>query len=301
MQTWVVPQIVPIDDAADLRVSDYVGLTDPDLRRKRQRTADADGAYFIAEGMVVIRQLLRSPYRVRSLFLTPARLATLEPELVGLTAPVYVASQEVVNEVSGFHLHRGAIASAHRDPLPAAAALAAGGDLMVITEGLNDHENLGALFRNAAAFGADGVLLDPTSADPLYRRSVRVSVGQVLHVPFARVRPWPGGIALLREQGFEVLALTPSADAEDIARIDLRPRQALLLGAEGPGLSPAALGAADRRVRIPMAGAVDSLNVATAAALALHHLARLPRPGHGKARAGGPEAGGVERVPFGSP
>jgi len=269
-----VPEIVPIDDAADPRVSDYVGLTDPDLRRKRQRTGDS--GYFIAEGTVVIRQLLRSPYRVRSLFLTPARLATLEPELTGLAAPVYVASQEVVNAVSGFHLHRGAIASAHRDQLPAAAVLAACADLVVITEGLNDHENLGALFRNAAAFGAGGVLLDPTSADPLYRRSVRVSVGQVLHVPFARATPWPGGIALLQEQGFEVLALTPAADAEDIAGIDRRPRQALLLGAEGPGLSPAALGAADRRVRIPMAGAVDSLNVATAAAIALHHLARRP-------------------------
>lgn len=268
------PQIVGVEDAADPRVSDYVGLTDPDLRRKRQLTADADGSYFIAEDTVVIRQLLRSPYRVRSLFLTPPRLAMLEPHLAGLDAPVYVASQAVVNAVSGFHLHRGAIASAQRDPLPEASEVAASADLLVVTEGINDHENLGALFRNAAAFGAGGVLLDPTSADPLYRRSVRVSVGQVLHVPFARAIPWPGAIAALQEQGFEVLALTPSADAENLAAIDRRPRQALLVGAEGPGLSPAAQQAADRRVRIPMAGAVDSLNVATAAAVALHHLAR---------------------------
>ena len=269
-------EIVAIEDASDARVSDYVGLTDPDLRRKRQRSSDADGAYFIAEGTVVIRQLLRSPYRVRSLFLTPPRLAALAPHLGGLDAPVYVAAQDVVNAVSGFHLHRGAIASAHRDPLPAAGEVAAGADLLVVTEGLNDHENLGALFRNAAAFGAGGVLLDPTSADPLYRRSVRVSVGQVLHVPFARAIPWPGAIAALQEQGFEVLALTPAVDADDIGAIHRRPRQALLVGAEGTGLSTAALEAADRRVRIPMAGTVDSLNVATAAAVALHHLSRLP-------------------------
>ena len=269
------PEIVAIEEADDPRVSDYVGLTDPDLRRKRQLTANADGAYFIAEGTVVIRQLLRSPYRVRSLFLTQPRLAMLEPHLAGLEAPVYVATQAVVNAVSGFHLHRGAIASAHRDPLPEAAALAAVADLLVIGEGLNDHENLGALFRNAAAFGAGGVLLDPTSADPLYRRSVRVSVGQVLQVPFARAAPWPGAIAALQEQGFEVLALTPAADAEDLGAIERRPRQALLVGAEGPGLSPAAKQAADRRVRIPMVDTVDSLNVATAAALALNHLARL--------------------------
>lgn len=268
--------VIPVDDPADERVSDYVGLTDPDLRRRRQLSGNGDGGFFIAEGTVVIRQLLRSGYRVRSLLLTPTRLAMLEAAIEAVDAPVYLASQAVVNAVSGFHLHRGALASAHRDPLPDAVTLATGVDLLVVTEGLNDHENLGALFRNAAAFGVGAVLLDPTSADPLYRRSVRVSVGQVLRVPFARASPWPAALTRLRGLGFEVLALTPAPDAEDLRSVTRRPRQALLVGAEGPGLSADAQASSDRRVRITMADGVDSLNVATAAALALHHLARLP-------------------------
>ena len=270
--------IIPVEDPSDERVADYVGLTDPDLRRRRERPGGPDGGFFIAEGTAVIRHLLRSRYRARSLLLTPRRLAMLEADLAGVDVPVYVAPQEVVNAVSGFHLHRGAIASADRDPLPDCASLASGADLLVVTEGINDHENLGALFRNAAAFGADGVLLDPTSADPLYRRSVRVSMGQVLRVPFAPATPWPGAIGVLQALGFEVLALTPAPGAEDIGAVERRPRQALLVGAEGAGLSEAAQGLADRRVRIPMAAGVDSLNVATAAALALHRLARLPEP-----------------------
>ena len=266
--------VLPVDDPADERVADYVGLTDPDLRRRREQPGGADGGFFIAEGLTVIRQLLRSPYRVRSLLLTPRRLAALAVELEDLDAPVYVGPQEVVNAVSGFHLHRGALASAHRGTLPDAAALVAGADLVVVTEGINDHENLGALFRNAAAFGAGAVVLDATSADPLYRRSIRVSMGHVLHVPFARATAWPGVMDDLRQWGFEVLALTPSADAEDVADVTRRPRQALVVGAEGAGLSGAALAAADRQVRIPMAAGVDSLNVATAAAIALHHLSR---------------------------
>ena len=265
--------IVPVEDPADERVGDYVGLTDPDLRRRREQPGGADGGFFIAEGLVVIRHLLRSPYRVRSLLLTARRLEALAGDLDGLDTPVYVGSQEVVNAVSGFHLHRGALASAHREPLSDAACLAAGADLVVVTEGMNDHENLGALFRNAAGFGAGAVVLDPASADPLYRRSIRVSMGHVLRVPFARAARWPGVLDDLRELGFEVLALTPSADAEDLAAVEPRPRQALVVGAEGPGLSEAALAAAGRRVRIPMAAGVDSLNVATAAAVALHHLA----------------------------
>lgn len=265
--------IIPVDDPADARVADYVGLSDPELRRRREGSAGADGAFFIAEGTAVIRRLLGSTYRLRSLLLTPHRLDLLADDLASVEAPVYVASQEVVNAVSGFHLHRGALASAHRDPLPDPAALASAADLAVVAEGLNDHENLGALFRNAAAFGAGAVLLDPTSADPLYRRSVRVSVGQVLRVPFARAAPWPATLDRLRQLGFELLALTP-AGTDDLAAVPRRPRQAVLVGAEWHGLSPPALATAHRTVRIPMAAGVDSLNVATAAAVALHHLSR---------------------------
>jgi len=251
-----------------------VALNDPDLRRLRERSGGTAGGFFIAEGALVIRQLLASPYRPRALLLTPRRLDDLAGDLAGTSAPVYVGSPAVVNAISGFHLHRGALASADRMALAPVQDVVAGADLVVAAESVNDHENLGALFRNAAAFGAAAVLLDPTSADPLYRRSVRVSMGHVLRVPFTRAAPWPAALDRLRDEGFEVLALTPSADADDIASVSRQARQALLVGAEGTGLSAAALAASDRRVRIPMAPGVDSLNVATAAAVALHALSR---------------------------
>ena len=265
--------IVPVDDPGDPRVSDFVGLADPDLRRLRERSGGSDGGFFIAEGVRVIRQLLRSPYRVRSLLLAPRRLAALEAELATVDVPVYLAAQPVLDSISAFHLHRGALASADRRVLPGLGAVADADGLVVLVEGVNDHENLGALFRNAAAFGAAGVVLDPTSADPLYRRSVRVSLGHVLRVPFTVASPWPAAVGELQAFGFEVLALTPATDAEDLRGVERRWRQALLVGGEGPGLSPGAQAVADRRVRITMAPSVDSLNVATAAAVALHHLA----------------------------
>jgi tRNA G18 (ribose-2'-O)-methylase SpoU len=218
--------------------------------------------------------LLRSSYRIRSLLVTPARWAALEADVGDRDVEVFVGAAAVVNEVAGFPLHRGALASADRpSPLPAASVL--GGPLVVVTEGINDHENLGSLFRNAAAFGASAVLLDPTSCDPLYRRSIRVSMGHVLHVPFATMPALPSGLSVLRSAGYEVLALTPAAEAVDVATLSPDPgrRRALLVGAEGPGLTPATLADADLRVRIPMAPGVDSVNIATAAAIALHRLA----------------------------
>jgi tRNA G18 (ribose-2'-O)-methylase SpoU len=267
---------IVVDDPDDPRVADFVRLTDPDLRRMREQSGGEEGGFFIAEGALVVRQLLASSYRVRSLLLTPLRYEALGPALSDLDAPVYVAGQDVVDAVSGFPLHRGALASADRKPMVPIASLveASGAGVVVVTEGVNDHENLGALFRNAAAFGAGAVVLDPTSCDPLYRRSVRVSMGHVLHVPFTRATSWPGALAELQAFGFEVLALTPAADAVDVRRLPPPGgrRRALLVGAEGPGLSDAAVAAADVRVRIPMATGVDSLNVATAAAVALYEL-----------------------------
>jgi tRNA G18 (ribose-2'-O)-methylase SpoU len=181
-----------------------------------------------------------------------------------------------MTSVTGFHFHRGALAAAARRPPVGLDEATDGADLVVVVDGVNDNENLGGLFRNAAAFGAGAVVLDRTSADPLYRRCIRVSMGHALRLPFARVESAPEAIGRLRTAGFEVLALTPAPGADDIAGVALRPRQALVVGAEGPGLSGAALAAADRRVRIPMAAGVDSLNVATAAAVALSHLARTP-------------------------
>ena len=267
--------VVAVDDPHDLRLADYVALKDRDIRRLRAESGGAKGDWFIAEGPLVIRHLLHSRYTVRSLLVTARGLRALDDDLTRCDAPVYLAPQPLVEAIAGYKFHRGALAAADRGPLPDPAAVAARASLLVVVEGVNDHENLGALFRNAAAFGAGGVLLDPTSADPLYRRAVRVSMGHVLHVPYSRILAWPEGIAALGQLGYEVLALTPAPDAEDVGRVEQRPKQALLVGAEGPGLTAAALAVAHRRVRVPLAPGVDSLNVATAAAVVLHHLTRV--------------------------
>ncbi|HEX2042578.1 MAG TPA: RNA methyltransferase [Acidimicrobiales bacterium] len=262
---------VVVDDPSDERVADFVRLNDPAARRRLERAAGGAGL-FVAEGPAVVRHLLRSPYRVRSVLVTDRGLRALEADLAAAGAPVYRVTQAVMDAICGFHFHRGALAAADRRPLPPLADVAGRADSLLVVEGVNDHENLGALFRNAAAFGVDAVVLDPTAADPLYRRSVRVSMGHVLRMPFTRVADWPAGLARLRSLGFELLALTPAADARDVRTIGRRARRALLVGSEGAGLSARALAAADRRVRIAMAPGVDSLNVATAAALALHAL-----------------------------
>ncbi|HYT25574.1 MAG TPA: RNA methyltransferase, partial [Actinomycetota bacterium] len=185
-------------------------------------------------------------------------------------------SPAVLEAVTGFHVHRGALASVARPPLPDAPTLLAGACRLAVLEDVNNPTNLGALFRSAAALGMGGVLLSPGCADPLYRRAVRVSMGEVLAVPYARLAPWPAALAEVRAAGFELLALTPAAGAEPLDRVEVGPRDrvAVLLGAEGPGLTPAALAAAGRAVRIPMAAGVDSLNVAAAAAVAFWVLGR---------------------------
>ena len=267
----------PVDDPDDPRVADFFRLNDPELRRAVERPDGGGGAgdgFFVAEGALVIRQLLRSRYPVRAVLVTDQGLAALDDELAGIEAPVYRVSQALMTRVTGFHFHRGALASAERRPHPDLATVVDGADLVLMAEGVTDNENLGSLFRNAAAFGVGGVVLDATSADPLYRRSVRVSMGQVLRLPFTRTDSAVDAIVRLQALGFQVLALTPSATADAGRTVARRPGQVLLVGAEGPGLSEAALRAADRRLRIAMSGEVDSLNVATAAAVALHHLAR---------------------------
>jgi tRNA G18 (ribose-2'-O)-methylase SpoU len=224
--------------------------------------------------VLALRALVDSPYPIRAVLAAENRGAAAL-ELVGRRAPIYVLPADEVAELAGFNFHRGVLASAARMPLPAVETVASGtARRLALLEGVNDHENLGALFRNAAAFGVDGVLLDPTTADPLYRRSVRVSMGHVLQVPWTRIEPWPAALAALQAQGFVVAALTPAWDAEPLEALAAGPpeRLVLLLGAEGPGLSDAALAAADRQIRIPLAPGVDSLNVATAAAIAFHAL-----------------------------
>jgi tRNA G18 (ribose-2'-O)-methylase SpoU len=227
----------------------------------------------LAEGVPVVRRLLDSPYPMRAVLGVPARVQALAADLSEVDAPVYVASADTLATVVGFHLNRGVLASADRAPAPDLPELLGTARRLAVCEGVNDHENLGALFRNAAALGVDAVLLGDRCADPLYRRSVRVSMGHVLRIPFAPLTPWPDGLGLLRAAGFTVLALTPTEPSTPLGDLDPArlPRTALLLGAEGPGLTAAALSAADLRVRIPMAPGVDSVNIATAAAIAFHH------------------------------
>ena len=191
-------------------------------------------------------------------------------------APVYAADQDLLERLTGFHVHRGVLASFHRRPLLEAAEVLAGATRVTILEDVNNHTNVGAIFRGAAALGMEAVLLSPSCADPLYRRSVRVSMGEVFAVPYARLEPWPGGLAAVRAAGFTVLALTPADDARPIQDLTAaqRARPALLLGAEGAGLSPAAMAAADVRVVIPMQRGVDSLNVAAASAVAFWEIGR---------------------------
>lgn len=272
--------ITAVVDPDDPRVDDYRDLTTADRRPDRP----GGRGLVVAEGVVVVRRLLGSPYPVRSVLGVARRLDELAADLEGVEAPVYAVDASTMADVVGFHLNRGVLAVADRAPARHPLALARNAHCVAVLEGVNDHENLGSLFRNAAAFGVDAVLLGPRCADPLYRRSVRVSMGHVLRVPFAELAgPWPDALAGLRAAGLRVVALTPDPAAVPIGDAGLGPcRTALLLGAEGPGLTDVALAAADQRVRIEMAADVDSLNVATAAAVAFH-LAASSTPGSGAA------------------
>jgi len=259
-----------ITDPDDERIADYRALTDVELRTRWE----PPHGLFIAEGELVLRRALRAGYQPRS-FLVDAKRVDQLGDLAD-AGPAYAASQAVLEAVTGFHVHRGVLASFHRKPLPAASEVLATARRVAILEDVNNHTNIGAVYRGAAALGIDAVLLSPSCADPLYRRSVRVSMGEVFAVPYARLEPWPDGLAQVCAAGFTVLALTPAPDAVAIQRLtaEQRARAALLLGAEGAGLTPAAQAASHVRVVIPMRRGVDSLNVAAAAAVAFWELGR---------------------------
>ena len=270
-----------LDDPGDPRLVDYRDLTDTALRRR----VEPEGGLFIAEGDKVVRRALRAGYQVRSLLLAENRVDAVGPlvdDVAGIGAPVYVAAPAVLQTLTGFHVHRGVLAAVRRPRDHALDEVLGGVDgrpaprRVCVLEDLSNSSNLGAVFRSAAALGMDAVLLAPTCGDPLYRRSVRVSMGQVFALPYARVDPWPTGLARLGEHGFRLLALTPAEGSERLDELTFRPDEkvAVLFGAEGPGLSDEALAAADGRVRIPMAAAVDSLNVAAAAAVTFWVLGR---------------------------
>jgi len=262
-----VQRVQRVDDE---RLADYVGLTDVALRSRRE----PDLGLYLAESDKVIRRALDAGHRPRSLLLTDRWLEPLEPlveRVEAAGAPVYTGAPDVLEAITGFNVHRGAIASMHRPPLPDPEQLLADGRRVVVLEDVVDHTNVGAAFRSVAGLGADAVLVTPRCADPLYRRAVRVSMGTVFQVPWTRIDPWPGSVATLHELGFTVaaMALRPDAVPLDALAADPPQRLALVLGTEGDGLSPATVAAADLAVRIPMRGGVDSLNVAAATAVAM--------------------------------
>jgi tRNA G18 (ribose-2'-O)-methylase SpoU len=278
-QTGRVASMVPVSDAADPRLADYVRLTDVRLRS----SLEAPSGLFIAEGEKVIRRSISAGYQVRSILVTTDKAAAVAELAGSCAAPVYVVPPEVARGLTGYRVHRGALASMQRRPLPSVADVTGRARRIVVLEDIVDHANVGAIFRCAAALGFDAVVLAPRCADPLYRRAVRVSMGAVLAVPYARMEDWREGLAGLRAAGFRLLALTPAADAVPIGSVltGAGPtggglaagRLALLLGGEGDGLSARWREQADVRVRIPMTSGIDSLNVAAAAAIACYLLA----------------------------
>lgn len=264
--------IVRVSDPADERLRDYVGLTDVVLRRLSE---PADGLY-LAESAKVIARAIEAGHRPRSVLLQQKWLDELTPLLEPFDIPVFLAEPAVLEKVTGFVMHRGALASMHRPPLPAVADLLRDAHRVVVLEDIVDHTNVGAIFRAVAGLGADAVLITPRCADPYYRRAVRVSMGTVLQIPWTRLAEWPDGAHQLHEAGFRIAALALDDGAVDLAEFARHPpdRVALLLGTEGDGLSRAALDVADTVVTIPMARGVDSLNVAAASAVALWSLRR---------------------------
>ncbi|HOT55782.1 MAG TPA: RNA methyltransferase [Ornithinibacter sp.] len=268
----------PITDPQDPRLRDYVGLTDVALRR---RTEPERGLY-VAESEKVIRRALAAGHHPRSFLMGERWLTDLGDVVTAAEAngiPVFVGDPDVIEALTGFHLHRGALAAMQRPELPTVAHVLDGARRVLVLEDIVDHTNVGAVFRSAAALGVDAVLVTPRCADPLYRRAIRVSMGTVFQVPWTRIDPWPGGVSLLRDLGFTSAALALRDDSVGLDELAADPpdRLALILGTEGDGLSHRTLAEVDLTVRIPMLGGVDSLNVAAAGAVAAWAL-RVPAP-----------------------
>ena len=261
--------VVDVTDPADPRLDDFRDLNSVD----RRPDLPSGKGLVIAEGVLVVQRMLASRFTPRALLGTDRRLGELGADLHGVSAPYYRVEADVMAEVVGFHLNRGVLASASRAAELSVAHVLDGARTIAVLEGVNDHENLGSIFRNAAGLGVDAVVFGSGCADPLYRRAVRVSMGHALLVPFARAARWPADLHVLRDAGFRLLAMTPDEGAPRLAdAMDglADGKVAILVGAEGPGLQEHTMRASDVRVRIPMARGTDSLNVATAAALAFY-------------------------------
>lgn len=277
------PAVIDITDPADPRVDDFRDLNSVD----RRPDLPSGKGLVIAEGVLVVQRMLSSRFVPHALLGTERRRGELAGDLAGAAAPFYRASAEVMADVVGFHLNRGVLAAARRPPELPLTEVLDGARTIAVLEGVNDHENLGSIFRNAAGLGVDAVVFGAGCADPLYRRAVRVSMGHALLVPSARAQHWPDDLDTLRANGFRLLAMTPDPSAEPLPEVMRRwrgERVAVLVGAEGPGLTEKAMRASDARVRIPMARGTDSLNVATAAALAFYERVRRADGGDRTAR-----------------
>jgi tRNA G18 (ribose-2'-O)-methylase SpoU len=256
--------------SADPSAAEYAHVGDPEWLRAHD--------LFVAEGRLLVQRLLTSDrFTARSILLTPTAAGALGAALDGARCPVFVAPQSELRLLTGFDFHRGCLALAHRPAAEPPLESFAGCPLLLGIEGVGNPDNIGGLFRVAAAFGAEGVLLDPSSGDPLYRKAIRTSMGAALRVPFLRVAPWPGRLNELRARGFRVIALTPDSAARPLAELaaSRAPDVAviILVGSEGAGLSTDALGMADEKARIPIRATIDSLNVVVAAGIALSALA----------------------------
>lgn len=267
-----VQDVLDIQDPDDPRLDDFRDLNSVD----RRPDLPTGKGLVIAEGVLVVQRMLASRFTPFALLGTDRRLTELEEDLAGardIQAPYYRVSADVMARVVGFHLNRGVLAAARRVPEPSVAEVIDTARTVAVLEGVNDHENLGSIFRNAAGLSVDAVVFGSGCADPLYRRAVRVSMGHALVVPYARATDWPADLVKLKQCGFRLLAMTPHGNARPLAEAMAGvcgERVAVLVGAEGPGLTPAALRRSDVRVRIPMSRGTDSLNVATAAALAFY-------------------------------
>ncbi|MEN0020815.1 MAG: RNA methyltransferase [Planctomycetota bacterium] len=271
---------VRIEDPADPRVAVYRNQKDAWLAVQRgEDPADKRAGLFMAEGELVVRTLLASRHRIHSVLISDNRLAVMADALAGIAqeVPIYVGSASLLESIVGFAMHRGVLAAGVRPGPTDIDSLLADREVLLIAEDLANHDNVGGVFRSLAAIaGVDrsAVLLSPRCCDPLYRKALRVSMGTVLQVPWAVLEPWPEGLDRVRAAGYRIDALTPAADAVSIDEPVAAGRVALLLGAEGPGLTEAAMAAADRRVRIPIDAAVDSLNAAVSASVAIYALGR---------------------------
>src|SRR5262245_2760490 len=263
---------LPVEDPGDPRVAVFVGLRDRELAR--EAGSGAPGV-FIAEGDVVVERALRAGFRARALLVDATRPQPLPPG-VPVGTPVYAAAPPVLARITGLGVHRGVLGCFERRPPPDAAGVLAAARRLVVLERVANPTNLGVVIRSAAGLGMDGVLLDPTCSDPFYRRTARVAMGEGYAFPWAWIPRLPDGLAALRAAGFRLVALTPGPAAVPLDAVPFEDgdRVALLFGAEGPGLSPATLAAADIVAGIPMQGGVDSLNVGVAAGIAFWVLGR---------------------------